>query len=204
MPNRANTRPTDVGCQLPPRGHATPLRFNSLVIARQVVNPSALILPMTGASRKAYRAVFDLPANRSVPACLGPAYTKEQTAFATNLDQSCARLVRRLRPLSLSGFRSMKAGCRCFTMASVGAFPVTVLSRAEPDSLHIFGRMPLSPQYLTSRARRYRHLATKMLALAAHAQNDAVAPRLRELAEKLVSDAMRDEREAQALMEESI
>jgi hypothetical protein len=64
--------------------------------------------------------------------------------------------------------------------------------------------MPLSPKYLTTRARRYRHLAAKMLALAAHTPNDALAPQLRDLAEKFLSDALRDEKEAQALVDESL
>lgn len=56
--------------------------------------------------------------------------------------------------------------------------------------------MPLSADYLNSRARRYRHLAGKARTLAEQAPDDPVAPRLRELAVRLTLDAERDEREA--------
>jgi hypothetical protein len=62
------------------------------------------------------------------------------------------------------------------------------------------GRMPLSPNYLATRARRYRHLAIKAQAMAESTPDDPVSPRLRELAEKLTLDAERDEQQAQALL----
>ena len=60
--------------------------------------------------------------------------------------------------------------------------------------------MVLSPQFLLTRARRYRHLASKSRAMVAHEQDDIAAPRLIELAEQLEADAATDEREAQALL----
>ena len=60
--------------------------------------------------------------------------------------------------------------------------------------------MPLTPNYLASRARRYRRLAIKAKTLAESTPDDPVSPRLRELAEKLTLDAERDEREARALL----
>jgi len=59
--------------------------------------------------------------------------------------------------------------------------------------------MSLSSDYLASRARRYRHLASKAKALADLTPDDPTAPRLRELAEQLDLDAARDEREAREL-----
>jgi hypothetical protein len=53
MPSRAKTRPREVQCQRQPFGVGIPLRFNSSVIARQVVKPSARTSPMTDASRDA-------------------------------------------------------------------------------------------------------------------------------------------------------
>jgi len=56
--------------------------------------------------------------------------------------------------------------------------------------------MSLSSDYLACRARRYRHLARKAQALLDLAPDDPTAPRLRELADKLLLDAAQDEREA--------
>jgi hypothetical protein len=62
--------------------------------------------------------------------------------------------------------------------------------------------MPFTASYLATRARRYRHLAVKAKALAEGTPEDPVSPRLRELAERLTLDAERDEREAQALLDD--
>jgi len=59
--------------------------------------------------------------------------------------------------------------------------------------------MSLSSDYLACRARRYRHLARKAKALVELAPDDPTAPRLRELADKLLLDAAQDEREAREL-----
>ena len=64
------------------------------------------------------------------------------------------------------------------------------------------GQLPLSPAYLSSRARRLRHLAGKAKALADNSPTDPVSPRLMEMAEKLTLDAEQDEREAQALLDD--
>ena len=62
--------------------------------------------------------------------------------------------------------------------------------------------MPLPLGYLTSRARRLRNLAGKAMALADNSPTDPVSPRLRELAESLVLDAERVEREAEVLLDD--
>ena len=63
--------------------------------------------------------------------------------------------------------------------------------------------MALSPQFLLTRARRHRHLASKTRAMVVASPEDIAAPRLIELAERLEADAAADEREAQALLEEA-
>jgi hypothetical protein len=58
----------------------------------------------------------------------------------------------------------------------------------------------MTPQFLLAQAMRYRYLAAKARREAS--AEDSIAPRLIELAEKLEGDAVRDEKEARALLAE--
>jgi hypothetical protein len=62
--------------------------------------------------------------------------------------------------------------------------------------------MALTPQFLRARALRYQSLAAKARREAGPEAEDPIAPRLIELAEKLECDAVRDDEEARALLEE--
>jgi hypothetical protein len=62
--------------------------------------------------------------------------------------------------------------------------------------------LALTPQFLLTRAVRYRYLAAKARREANPESGDPIAPRLIELAEKLEGDAVRDEEEARILLVE--